>query len=109
MVNNALATIEACKSEKVPVVVLTSSGGSTNPPGITNETPKNEIIHWSDPEAQLAANKFSPAAKTLMEINALKAVGRNQQNEIVDNSVASISPRLVSKMIPLLSILGNTC
>ena len=65
MVSNAIATIEAARSENVPVVVLTSSGGSTNPAGLTNETPKNEILHWSDPEAQLKASKFSPAAKTL--------------------------------------------
>ena len=81
MVSNAVATIEAARSENVPVVVLTSSGGSTNPVGLTNETPKSEVLHWSDPETQIKASKFSPAAKTLMEINALKAVGRNQMPE----------------------------
>lgn len=95
MVSNALATIEAARSESVPVVVLTSSGGSTNPIGLTDETPKSETLHWSNPEAQLEAKKFSPAAKTLMEINSLKAVGRNQQNEIIDESLSSQSPRLV--------------
>jgi nucleoside-diphosphate-sugar epimerase len=46
--------------------VFTSSTGSTNPPG---EEPalKNENDHWSDPQKQLEAGKFSPAAKTLMD------------------------------------------
>lgn len=46
--------------------VFTSSTGSTNPPG-DEPALKNEIDHWSDPQKQLAAGKFSPAAKTLMD------------------------------------------
>mmetsp|Transcript_26082 Transcript_26082/g.62836 ORF Transcript_26082/g.62836 Transcript_26082/m.62836 type:complete len:356 (+) Transcript_26082:369-1436(+) len=94
MVNNALATVKAAKRQKVPCVVLTSSGGSTNPPGLANETPKKELEHWSDPEAQKANGRFSPAAKTLMEINALKAVGRDQQNTVVAPEAANGAPRL---------------
>lgn len=50
--------------------VFTSSTGSTNPPDGEPET-KNEVDHWSDPEVQQAAGKFSPAAKTLMDQTAL--------------------------------------
>lgn len=50
--------------------VFTSSTGSTNPPGAEPEL-KNEVDHWSDPEQQLAAGKYSPAAKTLMDKTAL--------------------------------------
>ncbi len=50
--------------------VFTSSTGSTNPPSGEPEL-KNEIDHWSDPEKQRAAGKFSPAAKTLMDQTAL--------------------------------------
>ena len=50
--------------------VFTSSTGSTNPPAGEPKL-KNEIEHWSDPEAQQAAGKFSPAAKTLMDRTAL--------------------------------------
>jgi len=95
MTSNALATIRAARESKVGCVVLTSSGGSTNPPGLTNEIPKNEIIHWSDPDAQVAANKFSPAAKTLMELRSLEEVGRNKANEIVNVELARNSPRLI--------------
>lgn len=95
MVNNALATIRAARRNEVQTVVITSSGGSTNPPGLPSDTMKSEILHWSDPEQQKSANKWSPAAKTLMEINSLLDVGRNQQNEIVDADKAKASPRLV--------------
>jgi len=55
---------------------------------------KKAALHWSDPEFQKANGRFSPAAKTLMEINALKEVGRNQQNEVVDAAAAEGAPRL---------------
>lgn len=95
MVEAALATLRAAKRNGVAAVVLTSSGGSTNPAGLDPATPKNELIHWSDPEAQQAAGKFSPAAKTLMEMAALKEVGRDQSNKVVDEEQAAGSPRLV--------------
>lgn len=84
MVNNALAALHAAQRNRVGVVVLTSSGGSTNPPGHSNAVPKNELEHWSDPEFQKANGRWSPAAKTLMELACLKAVGRNARNEVVE-------------------------
>jgi len=68
---------------------------TANPPGLDPATPKNEVIHWSDPEAQQNAGKFSPAAKTLMETKALAAVGRDQSNIVVDEEKAKGAPRLV--------------
>jgi nucleoside-diphosphate-sugar epimerase len=94
MVNGALGLVRGAKRQGVGVVVLTSSGGSTNPAGLAAGTPKNEILHWSDADAQVAAGKFSPAAKTLMEIKSLLEVGRDQRNEIVDQELADASPRL---------------
>lgn len=94
MRGSALNVIKAAERQKVGVVVLTSSGGSTNPPGHKNETPKNEVIHWSDPEVQQQSGRFSPAAKTLMEMASLAAVGRNQQNEVVDDELGKKAPRL---------------
>jgi len=63
-------------------VVLTSSTGSTNKPGAAADSIKSETEDWSDPELQQKNGRFSPAAKTLMEITALKAVGRDQKNEL---------------------------
>jgi len=94
MVNNGVALMRAARQQKVGVVVLTSSGGSTNPPGHKNEVPKQEHVHWSDPELQQKNGRYSPAAKTLFEINALREVGRNQQNEVVDAAAAEGAPRL---------------
>ena len=54
---------------------------------------KNEIDFWSDPEIQKQKGKFSPAAKTLMELSAFEFIGRNKRNEIIDEKVALISPR----------------
>jgi len=96
MVSNALAVIQAAKEEKVPAVVLTSSGGSTNPQGLRNITPKSETLHFSDPNDQIKRGRYSPAAKTLMEIKSLEAVGRNHKNVVVDEELAKASstPRL---------------
>jgi len=95
MVNNALSVLKASKrSEKKPVVILTSSTGSTNLPGSTPGSLKNETDFWSDPDIQKAAGKFSPAAKTLMEIKSLEFVGRNKQNEIIMKEISDSSPRL---------------
>ena len=89
MVNAATAVLSAaCKNADATCVVLTSSTGSTNPPGAAADALKNEAEFWSDPEDQKSRGKFSPAAKTLMEINAFKFVGRNQKNEVVDRSAA---------------------
>jgi nucleoside-diphosphate-sugar epimerase len=95
MVNNCLACIDAASRNGVGAVVVTSSGGSTNPPGHKNETPKRELEHWSDHESQIAKGKYSPAAKTLMELRALEAVGRDRSNVVVDKELASASCRLV--------------
>jgi len=98
MVNNARAVMDAAKAERVGVVVLTSSGGSTNPPGgLDSAVPKSELLHFSDPDEQIGRGRFSPAAKTRMEIAALAAVGRNHANEVVDAALAGApsTPRLV--------------
>ena len=89
MCNNALGVIAAAQRNSVGAVVLTSSGGSTNAPGITDKIPKKEHEHWSDHEAQIAKGKYSPAAKTLMDLRSLEAVGRNKANEVVDEAKAA--------------------
>ena len=76
-------------------VVVTSSTGSTNPPNASPNVLKNELDSWSDPELQKEKNKFSPAAKTLMELAAFDFVGRNKRDEIVDQEKASCSPRFI--------------
>jgi len=95
MVDSALAILASARRKSVECVVLTSSGGSTNPPGLDPATPKSEILHWSDPEVQQGAGKYSPAAKTLMETAALQDVGRDQSNNVIDEEKAAGAPRLV--------------
>ena len=94
MRNGALSVVRGAAKHRVPVVVLTSSGGSTNPPGHKNDIHKNEVLHWSDPDVQVSNSRYSPAAKTLMEIAALHEVGRNKHNEVVDEERAFCAPRL---------------
>ena len=43
---------------------------------------------------QVSNSRYSPAAKTLMEIAALHEVGRNKQNQVVDEEKAKDAPRL---------------
>ncbi|MCR9276969.1 MAG: NAD-dependent epimerase/dehydratase family protein [Pseudomonadaceae bacterium] len=57
--------------------VFTSSTGSTNPPD-GEPALKNELDHWSDPAIQIAAGKFSPAAKTLMDRAALSMMEQSE-------------------------------
>ena len=95
MVNAGQAVLNAAAKYGEPIcVVLCSSGGSTNPPGAAPDALKNELHTWSDPDAQKANKRFSPAAKTLMEIAALKFVGRNQQNQVVDQEKGKTNVRL---------------
>jgi len=120
MVSNACAVIEAAKAtESVNVVVLTSSGGSTNPTNLKDSTPKSELLHFSDPNEQINRGRYSPAAKTLMEIKSLEAVGRNHKNEIINKELAlhKTTPRLIiinpnlilgSQLDPSLTIKGNS-
>ena len=90
MVNAGIAVLRAAiKNNDRTAVVLCSSTGSTNPPGAVADALKNELDFWSDPDFQKSKGKFSPAAKTLMEIEALKFVGRNQKNEVVDEAAAA--------------------
>ncbi|MFP4597795.1 MAG: NAD-dependent epimerase/dehydratase family protein [Persicimonas sp.] len=66
MLAAAANTLEAADAVGIDRVVFTSSTGSCNPPG---EEPavKRELDHWSDPAQQISVEKYSPAAKTLME------------------------------------------
>lgn len=71
--------------------IFTSSTGSTNPPGDEPEL-KHEMDHWSDPEQQLEAGKFAPAAKTLMDRKILeKMAGSNGKLR-----TATINPSLIA-------------
>ena len=65
--NVCIAAIDA----GVPVAVFTSSTGSTNPPEGEPKL-KNEMEHWSDPDLQLAAEKFPAAAKTVYDRTILR-------------------------------------
>jgi nucleoside-diphosphate-sugar epimerase len=94
MVNSALATVKAARRNSVGVVVVTSSGGSTNPAGLASGTPKSEIEHWSDPDQQESKGRYSPAAKTRMELAVLEEVGRNTRNGVADEARAEGAPRL---------------
>ena len=71
MVGGAEAVLDVATELGIEAVVLLSSTGSTNPPSGDPEV-KNEVDHWSDPEVQKAAGKFSPAAKTLMDQHGLQ-------------------------------------
>jgi cinnamoyl-CoA reductase len=66
MLAAAQNTLQAAANQGIDRVVFTSSTGSCNPPGDEPDT-KNELDHWSDPAQQISVEKFSPAAKTLME------------------------------------------
>ena len=70
MVGGAENILDAALEVGIGRAVFTSSTGSTNPPS-GDPVLKNEVDHWSDPEQQIAAGKYSPAAKTLMDRTVL--------------------------------------
>ncbi len=70
MLAAARNTLKAANANDIQRVVFTSSTGSCNPPG-DEPAVKTELEHWSDPAQQISVEKFSPAAKTLMERLAL--------------------------------------
>lgn len=71
MVGGLRNTLQAALATGVGAAMITSSTGSTNPPG-PEPVPKRELEHWSDPVDQILRGKYSPAAKTLMEAVALR-------------------------------------
>ena len=75
-------------------VVLTSSTGSTNPPGAAPDAVKNETDFLSDPDVQKANKRYSPAAKTLMEAAAFEFVGRDRHNRPLDDQPKASNVRL---------------
>lgn len=77
MVGAAENILENALELGITRAVFTSSTGSTNPPR-AEPALKNELDHWSDSDAQIAAGKFSPAAKTLMDRAALSTMEESQ-------------------------------
>ncbi len=81
--------LSGCAEAGVRSVVLTSSGGSTNPK--EGDPPlKKEMEHFSDPDFQISKGKYSPAAKTLMEKAAFKFAEEHK-----DIKVAIVNPNLI--------------
>lgn len=66
MLSAAQNTLQAAHDVGIDRVVFTSSTGSTNPPEGEPDV-KTEANAWSDADQQISVEKFSPAAKTLME------------------------------------------
>lgn len=88
MLSAAQNTLEAANKKGIKRVVFTSSTGSTNPPDGEPEI-KKENEHWSDADQQISVEKFSPAAKTLMERLAIPL------GEKLDIRVAIMNPSLI--------------
>mmetsp|Transcript_22780 Transcript_22780/g.64032 ORF Transcript_22780/g.64032 Transcript_22780/m.64032 type:complete len:326 (+) Transcript_22780:119-1096(+) len=71
MVGLTEAVVRQCAAAGVKTVVLTSSTGSTNPPGGEPER-KREDEHFSDPEVLRERGRFASCAKTLAERKAFE-------------------------------------
>ncbi len=81
--------LASCTEHGVKSVVITSSGGSTNPK--EGEPPvKKEMEHFSDPDFQISQGKYSPAAKTLMERSAFAHARAHPETK-----VAIVNPNLI--------------
>ena len=75
-VDGCLEILRSAHDEGIKKVIICSSTSSTNPiPSVSN---KNEVDHWSNEHEQFKAQKFTSAAKTVMEKAALEFA--NQHN-----------------------------
>lgn len=86
MVRAAENCLGAARAMGIDRAVFTSSTGSTNPPD-GEPARKNEVDHWSDPDQQEGAGKWSPAAKTRMERRALELAGNDLRVAIMNPSM----------------------
>jgi len=69
-VNGCLNILRAANQQGIKKAVICSSTSSTNP--VPNVEVKNEIDHWSDEVVQCELKKYTSAAKTVMEKEAMK-------------------------------------
>ena len=74
-VDGCLNILDAAKRNNVQTAVVCSSTSSTNP--IPSQPFKNEVEHWSDELEQYSSGKFTSAAKTVMEKEAIKYASAN--------------------------------
>lgn len=68
-VNGCLNIMRSAIRAGAKTIVICSSTSSTNP--VPPVPLKNEVDHWSDPEEQCAAKKYTSATKTVMEKAAM--------------------------------------
>lgn len=94
MKNAALLSQITGQNVGAEAVIQTSSTGSTNLPDWPDKDPKTETHNWSDSDKQRDNKRFSPAAKTIMELFALDFVGLNKQFEVIDSQKHESAPRL---------------
>jgi len=80
-VNGCLNILEAANKNGIKNVLICSSTSSTNPVPLVKT--KNEIEHWSDEEEQCRSNKFTSAAKTVMEKAALDYCAKNKMRVVI--------------------------
>ncbi len=74
-VDGCLNILDAARRNNVQTAVVCSSTSSTNP--IPSQPFKNEVEHWSDELEQYSSGKFTSAAKTVMEKEAIKYASAN--------------------------------
>ncbi|MBH67697.1 MAG: dihydroflavonol 4-reductase [Rhodospirillaceae bacterium] len=74
-VDGCLNILKAAERNGIKTVIVCSSTSSTNP--VPPVPFKNEIEHWSDDLEQCRSKKFTSAAKTVMEKEAIKFANEN--------------------------------
>lgn len=73
--NGCLNILKSAKKQEVKNIIICSSTSSTNPtPSVSI---KNEVDHWSDEIEQCKSKKYTSAAKTIMEKEAIKFCSNN--------------------------------
>ena len=75
-VDGCLNILNAAKRNDIQTAIICSSTSSTNP--VPPQPFKNEIDHWSDDFEQCNSGKFTSAAKTVMEKEAIKYARENE-------------------------------
>ena len=74
-VDGCLNILNAARRNNIKTAVVCSSTSSTNP--VPSQPFKNEVEHWSDELEEYNSGKFTSAAKTVMEKEAIKYASAN--------------------------------
>ncbi|WP_416897352.1 MAG: NAD-dependent epimerase/dehydratase family protein [Minwuia sp.] len=92
-VNGCLNILQSAAKQGVGNAIICSSTSSTNP--VPPVEYKNETEHWSDPDQQCAARKYTSATKAVMEKAALRFCAEHEMRPCILLPTLMLGPMII--------------